>query len=383
MAINTSGFAVPGSIPTLVGPQAPPVVFKYADGSTMAPNSHMEGYAQGMVNAGQSLGQAIQQAATNLNPLAIEQRRAALAQAQAEQQKAQMFAGAYERANQQTTQDQIANSPLANSAPSTPMPKSQGNGLIGLQSPSQGVSSITQSPGSFAFGGTRAIIDPSSQTGLAKDPRYENYLNTTQQANNPIADKVASDYLNNDAIKSYPTIATNYKIISDLQKRVDNGETLSTADTANLANAYANVTNPEGRAQGMSVQDIIAKSDLDSQIKTEFAKFYGGASTAIAPKIFGDLSKAATNNFKTRTQNANAARQAAMQTVQGSYLDNPNQLNNKFPDVVSIYNNQLGIGKKATSPQAVQLLAEKTKAIHEKNPNLTPKQALEMAVGTP
>lgn len=409
MAINTGGYAVTGSIPTLIGPTTKPVVFNYANGQTMAPTSGGDAYARGMEGMGQSLGSAIQQAAQNLNANTIAKNQAARAQANMQTQltpmqqalmqaqmgrdtgQANMMGNVYGQANdkmsqQRAEQQASQGTPMPgtqSSAISPPMPPIQGTGLIGLN-PSNGVASMTRSPNSIDLPMGPAVIDYSSPTGLKNDPRYENYLATQQAANNPIADKVASDYLNNDAVKSYPMIATNYKIINDLQARSDKGETLSTADTGNLANAYANVTNPEGRAQGMSVQDIIAKSDLSSQLKTEFAKFYGGESTAIAPKIQKDLTKAATNNFQARQNNAYAAHDLAMQTVKGSYLDTQNQLSNKLPDVVSIYNKQLGIGQKqsnsTSNPSGNRDQLKNTVAsIIQKHPEWNPSQVKQAA----
>lgn len=98
MPLNTGGFQLQGLRP-VIGPTASPVLFNYANGATMAPKSGMEGFAQGITQGANALGDGLTTLANNVNPVAIAQKRVALMQAQNEMMKTQMNQQMYKMFN--------------------------------------------------------------------------------------------------------------------------------------------------------------------------------------------------------------------------------------------------------------------------------------------
>lgn len=368
MAINTGGFAVPGSIPTLVGPTAPPVVFKYADGATLAPNSHPEGYAQGMLSAGQSLGQAIQQAAANLNPVAMAQRKAALAEAKNKEAQAGFLNRVYQGINQKIdSQNQAPTIPgAANTGPSTSMPKAQGNGLTGLQDPYSvtKADNATDIPGAGPF-----ILNPFNMAESRPDQVYQESQLQKFHNTSLNADTLSSEYQNEPAIKNYSGIVSNYGMIDKIKQKIQKGDQLSTADTGSLLNAYSNVVNPDGAAKGVSPKDIIAASNLNDDIKTEFAHYFSSGSTIMSPELANQLIASGATGFANQTQLANGIRDSYKNRVKGTNLYNDNQINKNFPDKVSQYSGSLGLNKASSViPERAKSINQQMQDIQTKNP---------------
>lgn len=427
MAINTSGYAVNGSIPTLIGPTTKPVVFNYANGQTMAPTSGGQAYANGMIGLGKSLGDSLQEAAQNLNANTIAKNEAARAQAQMQTQltpmqqalmqaqmgrdtgQANMMGNVYGNIVQQQLAQRAAQQPQAqqsaqgspmpgtqSSAPSSQMPPPQSNGLIGLNPanaamvqtvPTPGTYSVNSSANSFNVPGMgQVMIDPASPTGLGRDPIYMKSQEMGQANTNLNAEDVQKTFDNEDAVKDYNTAASNANLLNQMQKQLQNGKSLTNADSVNLMKASAGVFNPGGSSKsGFDPVNVITQQPLPEKLKTAIADFTGNKSNIMSDQTALDLINATNQSFAQQTNNYNVTRANYISRLGGTNLNTPQIINSRLLDRPGIAAQQYGWKnqqKQSAAPQAIQSLAAKAKALHAANPNLTPQQAMQMASGS-
>lgn len=417
MALNTGGFAVSGSIPTIVGPTAPPVVFKYADGSTLAPNSHPEGYAQGMLAAGQSLGSALQQAAQNLNPVAQAQKRQAIAQANMQTQltpqqqallaaqmgrdtgQANMMGNIYGKINDAAQQQDAQQRPpmpgTQPSGPSSPMPQSQGNGLIGLNPASAATVQANTQPGTWAIDRTTGNINTpfgprhlNMATGtIDDDPNYVKQQAMQVENTNLNAEKEADNFQKQDAVAYYPQAAAGFGMLNTIKSQIQKGTPLTNPDSVNLYNAYAQIVDPLKASRGMPASEILKNAPISDKIKTALANFDPTIGSSIIDTTTAQqMINAGTTAYGNTEKNYNVARQNAINKIKGSNIDSSQQINARFPDLPAQYRLQYGWGdqktqKQSSSPSSGAASAkdvyQKMQDIQNKNPEWSHEQVVQ------
>lgn len=421
MAINTGGYAVNGTIPTLIGPTTKPVVFNYQPGATLAPTSGGAAYAQGMVGMGKSLGDALQEVGQNLNANTIAKNQAARAQANMQTQltpqqqallqaqmgrdtgQASMMGNIYGGINQAMAQpapqpQQPGTSPQLQGLKSTPQPAlvapSQGNPqLVGLSPQTAATVQANTQPGTWAVDKTTGnIMTPfgPKHINLANgtiedDPNYVRQQAMQVENTNLNAEKEADNFQKQDAVANYPQAAEGFGMLNTIKSQIlQKGIPLTNPDSVNLYNAFAQIVDPLKASRGMPASEIIKNAPIESKIKTALANFDPTiGSSMIDSKTGQQMVDSGTTAYNNKETNYNVARQNAINKVKGSNIDSAQQINTRFPDLPAQYRLQYGWGdqkikKGSSSPNTGSISAkdeyQKMQAYQAKNPHLSPEQ---------
>lgn len=426
MAINTGGYAVNGSIPTLIGPTTKPVVFNYANGQTMAPSSGGAAYAQGMEQAGQSLGAALQQVAQNLNPVAQAQKRQQIAQAnmqtqltpeqqalmQAQMQsqigQANMQSNVYDRINQKMAAQAAAQQALAaqqaqgqqtpvqlQGLKSTPSPTlaapAQGNPQLAGLSPAPAANIQSATPiNNWSVNSTPESVDiPGAGTymidipGLTRDPNFMNAAAQNTKNTNLDAGQARADFNSNDIVKNYEDAGRNANVLYQMKQKLDAGQSLTPAEGNNLINAYAFLMDPNKAKGGVPATTIISQATYPQQFETELAKFSKDKNTLFSNQTGLDAINAGLSNFGNMTNQYRALQTTGIAQAKGSNLDKPQLLNSIYPDKPSIIAQQYKWDqrqKQSSQPSANRdQLKNTVAAIIQKHPDWSPVQVKQAA----
>lgn len=428
MAINTSGYAVNGSIPTLIGPTTKPVVFNYQPGATLAPTSGGAAYATGMASMGQSLGGALQEAAQNLNANTIAKNQAARAQAQMQAQitpmqqalmQAQMardtgqanyFTGIWgqqnqaqqqllaQRAAQQAqAQQSVQGSPMpgtqSSNAPTSPMPPPQSNGLIGLNPANAGLVQAANNPNSYsvnsslgAMPSSIGVIQPDlAGTGLKYDQNSIDAQRMAVQNTNVDANKAQDTFNNHPVVQNYEDAAKNANILMQYKQQIEkNGQPLNNAQAGNLINSYAALVDPSKAKQNVPAATIISEAPYQQKFDPELARFTSkDGNTMFSNQTALDAINTGLSQFGNMTNEYRALQMTGIAQARNTNIDTPQQLAKIYPDKPSMAAQQYKWTqpqKQSAQPSANRDQLKSTVAtIIQKHPDWNPAQVKQAA----